>query len=120
MKSVLKMLRPLRFLFAVCISMLLVVSYVAPSFAAPMKNEPNASANKAAKEYEQVSREPLEAGHPGPNLEESQEKTQGAGLNEVQGTAGAEEMKRPSNSGGAPTVEKQIKNALEKAQDKID
>lgn len=115
-------LRSLRFLVAVCISALLLFSSVLPTFsanAAPMKNEPNANANAAAKKYEQVSREPLEAGHPGPNLKESQEKTKGGGINEVQGTAAAENMKRPSNSGGVPTVEKDIKNALEKAQDVV-
>lgn len=115
-------LRPFRFLFAVCISALLLFSSVLPTFsanAAPMRNEPNANANAAAKKYEQVSRGPLEAGHPGPTLKESQEKTQAGGLNEVQGTAAVENMKRPSNSGGAPTVEEKIKDALETAQDKV-
>lgn len=114
-------LRPLRFFFAVCISVLLFSS-ILPTFsasAAPMKNEPNANANAAAKKYEQVSREPLEAGHPGPSLKESQEKTQGGGVNEVQGKTAIENMKRPSNSGGAPTVEEKIKDALETAQDKV-
>jgi hypothetical protein len=109
-------LRPLRFLVACCFSVLLLLSSVAPSLAAPMKNEPNPSANAAAKEYEQAGRDSLEMGHPGPTLKEAQEKTSGGGLNEVQGTAGLDEMKRPSNSGGLPTVEKQIKKALEKVE----
>lgn len=121
MKSVLTALRPLRSLFAICICALLFFTAM-PSFAgiaAPMKNEPNPSANKAAKEYEQAGREALERSGPGPTLKESQEMTREGGLNEVQGKAGLEEMKRPSNAGGVPTVEKDIKNVLEKAQEKI-
>lgn len=117
MKSV---LHPFRFLAMLCFCLLMLVSYVAPSFAVPMSNEPNSSANKAAKEYEQAGRDSLEVGHPGPTLKEAQEKTSGGGLNEVQGTAGMEEMNRPSNSGGVPTVEKRIKNALEGVQDKAE
>ncbi|MBD2021131.1 hypothetical protein H6F43_13175 [Leptolyngbya sp. FACHB-36] len=127
MKSVLAALRPLRFLLSVCICAFLLFSYALPTFDAaavplkdePAKNEPNPSANKAVKEYEQVARDALHTpGGPGPNLEETQARTQEGGLNEVQGRAGLEEMKRPSNSGGVPTVEKSIKNALEKVQDK--
>jgi ABC-type nickel/cobalt efflux system permease component RcnA len=119
MKSVLTALRPLRALLVVCFATLVLFSTVSPSFAAAMKNEPNPSTNKAAKEYEQVSRDALETGHPGPNLKESQEKTKGGGLNEVQGKAGLEEMNRPSNSGGVPTVEEKIQDALESAKNVI-
>ena len=109
-------LSPFRFLIACCLCVLMLVSYVAPSFAVPMSNEPNPSANKAAKEYEQAARDSLETNGSGPSLKEAQEKTSGGGLNEVQGKAGMNEMNRPSNSGGIPTVEKQIKKALEKAE----
>lgn len=119
MKSVLNILRPMRFLLAVCISALLILSYAVPTLAAPMRNEPNPEANQAAKKYEDVSRKALETDHPGPTMKESEELTNKGGINEVQGTAGAEDMKRPSNSGGVPTVEKDIKNVLEKVQDKV-
>ncbi|HEY9909308.1 MAG TPA: hypothetical protein V6D18_17095 [Thermosynechococcaceae cyanobacterium] len=113
-------LRPLRFLLTFCFCALLWVAYTAPSFAVPATGEPNPSANRAAKAYERVSREPLEAGKPGPNLKEAQAKTSDGGLNEVQGKAGLEEMNRPSNSGGSPTVEKRIEKALEGAQGKVE
>ena len=105
---------------ALCVCALLLLSSAAPLFAAPMRNEPNPEANVAAKKYEEASREPLEAGHPGPTMKEAQEKTKRGGLNEVQGTAAAEDMKNPANAGGVPTVEKAIKNALEGVQEKID
>lgn len=119
MKFNLKQLRPLRALFTLCLTVLMVLSFVAPTLAAPMRNEPNPAANAAAKKYEQAAREALEGG-PGPSMKESQKLTNNGGLNEVQGTAAVEDMKRPSNSGGVPTVEKEIKNALEKVQNKID
>ncbi|MBW4472029.1 MAG: low temperature-induced protein [Stenomitos rutilans HA7619-LM2] len=118
MKDVLTVLRPLRYLVTICLCAVLLFSYVTPAFAAPMRNEPNAAANKAAKEFEQESRDAIATDHP-PSLGETQQKTKGGGLNEVQGKAGLNEMKRPSNSGGAPSVEKDIKNVLEKVQDKI-
>lgn len=121
MKSVLTVLRPIRFLLTICIAAL-VFFQTLPSFtayAAPMRNEPNSSANQAAKEYEQAGRQALERSAPGPSMQESQEVTSGGGLNEVQGRAGIEEMKNPANAGGVPSVEKSIKNALETAQDKV-
>ncbi|XGV96746.1 MAG: hypothetical protein ACAF41_28985 [Leptolyngbya sp. BL-A-14] len=118
MKDVLTVLRPLRHLVMLCLCAVLLFSYVTPAFAAPMRNEPNAAANKAAKEYEQESRDAIATDHP-PTLSETQRKTQGGGLNEVQGKAGIDEMSRPSNAGGTPSVEKDVKNVLEKVQDKL-
>jgi hypothetical protein len=112
-------LRSIRTFLTVCLFSILLFSYTLPSFAAPMRNEPNPNANAAAKKYEQVSREPLEAGHPGPTLEEAQEKAGGGGVNEIQGKVGIENMKRPSNSGGLPTVEENIKEALEAVEGKV-
>lgn len=118
MKDVLTVLRPLRYLVTLCLCVVLLFSYVAPAFAVPAKNEPNAAANKAAKAYEQESRDAIATDHP-PSMSETQEKTKDGGINEVQGKAGLNEMKRPSNSAGAPTVEKDVKNVLEKVQDKL-
>lgn len=111
-------LRPLRYLATICLCAVLLFSYVTPAFAAPIKNEPNAAANQAAKEYEQESRDAIATDHP-PTLNETQKKTRDGGLNEVQGKAGIKEMKRPSNAEGAPSVEKGIKGVLEKVQDKM-
>jgi hypothetical protein len=46
-------------------------------------------------------------------LRETQEKTRG-GLNEVQGTADIEKMKRPENSQTATSVEQEVQGFLEK------
>lgn len=46
-------------------------------------------------------------------LREAQKKTRG-GLNEVQGTADIEKMKRPENSQTATSVEQEVKGFLEK------
>ncbi|MBF2065641.1 MAG: hypothetical protein IGS39_14650 [Calothrix sp. C42_A2020_038] len=46
-------------------------------------------------------------------LEETQAKTE-KGLNEVQGDADKDKMKRPENSGSATTVQDQVKNILDK------
>jgi hypothetical protein len=117
MKSFLSALRPLRFLFAICVCALLVFSYVAPGYAANAPRRGEAESAQAMKKMENKGREILEAGEP-TSLERVQSESN-RGLNEVQGAAGAEDMKRPSNSQGT-TVEQQIKNALEKAQDKVD
>ncbi|MBW4692672.1 MAG: hypothetical protein KME27_13005 [Lyngbya sp. HA4199-MV5] len=118
MRDVLTILRPLRYLVTLCLCAVLLFSYVTPAFAAPMKNEPNAAANKAAKEFEHESRDAIATDHP-PGLSETQKKTRDGGLNEVQGKAGLDEMKRPSNAAGTPSVEKDVKNVLEKVQDKL-
>jgi hypothetical protein len=118
MKDVLTVLRPLRYLVTLCLCAVLMFSYVAPALAVPAKNEPNAAANQAAKEYEQESRDAIATDHP-PTLSETQKKTRDGGINEVQGKAGLNEMKRPSNTAGLPSVEKDVKNVLEKVQDKF-
>lgn len=118
MKAVLTVLRPLRYLVTLCLCAVLLFSYAAPAFAVPATGEPNAAANKAAKAYEQESRDAIATDHP-PTMSETQQKTKGGGLNEVQGKAGLNEMKRPSNSAGTPSVEKGVKNVLEKVQEKF-
>jgi hypothetical protein len=117
MKSFLSALRPFRFLAAICICALLVFSAVMPADAANTPRTGEAESAQAMKKMEQKGREILEAG--GPTSLERVQTESNKGLNEVQGSAGAEDMKRPSNSGGT-TVEQRIENALEKAQDKVD
>lgn len=118
MKDALTSLRPLRYFLTLCLCAVLLFSYATPAFATPIKGEPNAAANRAAKEYEQESRNTIATDHP-PTLSETQKKSSGGALNEVQGKAGLNEMKRPSNAEGAPTVEKDVKTILEKVQDKF-
>jgi hypothetical protein len=52
-----------------------------------------------------------------PNLQETQERTN-KGLNEVQGDADVDKMKRPENSGSAVSVKDEVKNVLEKVTGK--
>ncbi len=118
MKDVLTALRPLRHLVTLCLCAVMLFASVAPAFAVPARNEPNAAANKAAKQYEQESRDAIATDHP-PNMKETQAKTKGGGLNEVQGKAGLNEMKRPSNTSQTPSVEKDVKNIIEKVQEKF-
>lgn len=47
-------------------------------------------------------------------LKETQKRTSGGGLNEVQGTADAENMNRPENSQDAVSVEEEVGNFLKK------
>ncbi|AFY99287.1 hypothetical protein [Calothrix sp. PCC 6303] len=52
-----------------------------------------------------------------PNLEETQERAN-KGINEVQGDADADKMKRPENSKTAVTVKDEVKNVLDKVTGK--
>ncbi|MBW4602300.1 MAG: hypothetical protein KME29_22720 [Calothrix sp. FI2-JRJ7] len=53
-----------------------------------------------------------------PNTEQTQERTNNGGLNEVQGTADIDQMKRPENSTEAVSVEDEINNLLGKVTGK--
>lgn len=117
MKTVLSMRRMRQVLVAVCAFVLLVFSAIAPVQAAtnaPRTGE--AESAKVMKKMENKGREILEAGGP-TSLERVQRESRG--LNEVQGAAGAEDMKRPSNSQGT-SVEQRIERALEGLQDNTD
>lgn len=62
---------------------------------------------------EKESQKIIQSGEPTPQRKETQEKSSGGGLNGVQGTADAEKMNNPANSGGE-TVEKDLGDALNK------
>jgi hypothetical protein len=53
-----------------------------------------------------------------PNTEQTQERTKNGGLNEIQGTADIDQMKRPENSTEAVSVEDEINNLLGKVTGK--
>lgn len=107
------MLSGLRFFLTLCLCAVLVFSTVVPNaLATPMKGE----ATHPAKEYEQTAKDAIDQGGP-KNLQEIMERQEPGALNDVQGTVGADQMKRPSNSQGE-SIEQQIKEGLDKIQDK--
>lgn len=106
------MLTKVRALLTVCVCALLVFLTVIPSaIATPMKGE----ATEPAKTYEKTAVDAINDGGP-KSLDRIQER-QAGGLNEIQGTAGIEDQKRPSNS-GSDTIESKLKRGLEKAEGK--
>ncbi len=116
------MLSALRFFLTVCLCAVMVFSTVVSSASAsnlptkdqPMKNE----AGQVAKKYEATARDTIDRGGL-QSLEEVRDRTKGGGLNEVQGTAGIEDMKRPSNT-SAQSIESEIKQGLDKVKSKSD
>ncbi|PSB20633.1 hypothetical protein C7B65_06935 [Phormidesmis priestleyi ULC007] len=117
MKSLLSTVRSV---LTACLCAVLMFSLAMPALASglptkdqPMKNE----ASETAKTYERTAKDAIDQGGP-QGLEAITERAQGGALNDIQGTAGAENMKRPSNSQGAGSIEDTLKKSLEKAQDK--
>jgi len=106
-------LRPVRFLVAVCVCALLVFSYAFPAYSDPV----NPTASRTAPEQGEaqlrgIEREAQEAVIEKPYSREKTQAKANAGLNEIQGTANIENMKRPENT-QATSVEEKSKNFLE-------
>lgn len=111
------LLSALRYGLAVCLCAVLLFASVVPSASAqavvkdkPMANESSPEVSKAAKQWEGAARETIDKGGL-QSLEEVRDRTKNGGLNEVQGTAGFNEMKRPSNT-NATSIEEQIEKGL--------
>lgn len=103
--------RPLRMLVIVFACALIVLSNALPAFAMGRnKSKPSDGTiqlDKIEQRAEDMAQsDPL-------SLKETQSRTQG-GLNEVQGSADKNKMKRPSNSQDATTIGDQLEGALEK------
>ncbi|MGG6266910.1 hypothetical protein ACQ4M3_21710 [Leptolyngbya sp. AN03gr2] len=114
------LLSGLRYVLTFCLCAVLLFSTFVPSASAqavvkdkPMANEPSGSTTKAAKQWEGAARETIDKGGL-QSLEEVRDRTKGGGLNEVQGTAGFDSMKRPSNT-SATSIEEQIEKGLKNA-----
>ena len=108
----LSMLRPVRFIIVAFTCALLIFSYALPAAATIGSTTSNpedevTQLTGIQKETDQLSTEAP------PGLEETQRRSN-EGLNEIQGAADIEKMKRPENSAQAKTVEDQVKNALGK------
>ncbi|MBD2304694.1 low temperature-induced protein [Chroococcidiopsis sp. FACHB-1243] len=106
-------LRPVRILFAICVSALLVFSQALPAFSAPINPSGSPTAPQQGEaQLRGIEKEAQEAVIKDPySRKETQTKAQ-EGLNEVQGAADLNKMSRPENA-KATSVEDKLKNALE-------
>lgn len=107
------LLRPVRFLLSLCVCAVLLMSYATPAYSAstntssPTEGEANLLGIEK-KSQEAVLSKPFD-------LKKQTEETN-PGLNEVQGTADIDKMKRPGNTKGVQSVEEIIGNSLEKVK----
>jgi hypothetical protein len=111
-------LRLVRLLVGACVCVLLVFSHAFPAYSAPVNPTASTSApQEGESQLRGIEREAQEAVLEDPySRKETQVKTS-EGLNEIQGNANVEDMKRPENT-QATSVEDKLKNVLEKATGK--
>ncbi len=110
------LLSRIRYILVVCLCAVMLFSTFVSSAAAqavvkdkPMVNE----AGEVAKEYERTAKDAIDQGGL-KSLEEVRDRASGGAPNEIQGTTGIEDMKRPSNT-GATSIEEQVEKSLDKA-----
>ncbi|MUG99011.1 hypothetical protein F7734_44655 [Scytonema sp. UIC 10036] len=109
----LSMLRPVRFVIVAITCALLFFSNTVAASATVGTNTSNPK--EATTQLLETQKRTDEASAKPPLSAEDQiEATKGGGLNEIQGTADIEKMKRPENSRNATTVEDEVKNLLNK------
>ncbi|QIZ73234.1 hypothetical protein [Oxynema aestuarii] len=98
--------RPIRFLLAIAIAGLLILSSAFPAFAAKSQpTEGEANLNEIRQRSEQVAKDsPM-------SLKETQKKAQ-EGINEVQGAASKNKMISPEDTQEDNSVEQKVKKAV--------
>lgn len=113
MKSLLSRIRYI-LVVGLC-SLVLFSSFVSSAAAqAVVKDKPMVNeASEVAKKYEQTAKDSIDKGGL-KSLEEVRDRSAGGAPNEIQGTTGIEDMKRPSNT-SATSIEQQIKTGLDNA-----
>jgi hypothetical protein len=105
-------LRPVRVLLAIAVCAMLLISNIQPAAAfGSTKSNPSEGATQFDKVLDESERF-IQSGPP--SMEDVQSGSE-QGINEVQGNADADKMKRPENSQQATSVEEQVKHALEKS-----
>jgi hypothetical protein len=115
MTFVLSLLRPVRFLIVAFTCALMLVSNAFPAFAIESYQSKPTEATTQLLETQKKTDEIGRSAPPGLNkVQEESNK----GLNEVQGDADIDKMKRPENSQDATTVEDEFQNLLEKVTGK--
>ena len=114
------LLRPVRFLLIACVCTLILLTNTLPAYSLPnilAPNNPKVTSDPTEAEtnlldIEKEAQDLVSRGQPAvPGQKETIDKTN-PGLNEVQGTADADKMKRPGNS-ESTSVEEMIGNMLE-------
>ncbi|MDZ8055301.1 MAG: hypothetical protein RMX68_000230 [Aulosira sp. ZfuVER01] len=108
-------LRPVRLLVVGFTCALLLLSNAFPAFAIDSYRSNPEEATTQLLDIQRKTDEVERSAPPG--LEEVQKKSN-EGLNEVQGDADIDKMKRPSNSQSATSVEDKVENFLEKVTGK--
>ncbi|MBE9006884.1 hypothetical protein IQ259_17885 [Fortiea sp. LEGE XX443] len=109
------LLRPLRFLIIAFTCALLLISNAFPAFAIEASKSKPTDATTQLLETQRKTDELARSAPPGLNkVQEESNK----GLNEVQGDADIDKMKRPENSQNATSVEEEVQNLLEKVTGK--
>jgi hypothetical protein len=104
--------RPMRFLVLAITCALLLLSNTLPAAAIESyKSNPQKGTEQLLETQRRTDELTTQAP---PGLEETQKRTSGGGLNEVQGTADIEKMNRPENSQEATSVEEEVSNFLKK------
>ena len=106
-------LRPVRLVLAACVCALLVFTYVTPAYSAPTSSPKDGEVNLTnieRKSQEAVLKDPL-------SLKETQTEAN-KGLNEIQGDADKDKMKRPENTQGVESIEQKVQESLEKVTGK--
>lgn len=102
--------RPLRFVVAVLMCVMLLLSTALPAAAIGASKSSTEKGPEQLNEIQQKTQELTENNAPS-NQRVINESNKG--LNEVQGAANAENMNRPSNSQEATTVEEQVEGFLD-------
>lgn len=119
------LLRPVRFLVAVCVCALILFSYSLPAYSLPNPfSQDTSTATSSPTDGEdnltQIEKESQDVVSRGestaPGQKESIDKTN-PGLNGVQGTADADKMKRPENT-TSTSVEEMVGKAVENMKGK--
>ncbi len=112
---VLSILRPVRFAIVAAACTLLFLSSASPAFAlSSYESDPQEGTTQLL----ETQRKTDEVARSKPaTLKEVQEKSN-KGLNEVQGDADIDKMKRPENSQSSTSVEENVQNFLEKVTGK--
>jgi hypothetical protein len=112
-RLILSALRPIRFLVSICVCTLLVFSNALPAFSDPVNPTASRSAPQQGEaQLRGIEREAQEAVIEKPYSREKTQAKANEGLNEIQGTANIENMKRPENA-QADSVEDKSKNFID-------
>ncbi|OUL35471.1 hypothetical protein BV372_11290 [Nostoc sp. T09] len=108
-------LRPVRFLFVAFTCALLLLSNAVPAFAI---DSYQSNPEEATTQLLDIQRKTDEVERSAPPGLDKVQKESNKGLNEVQGDADIDQMKRPDNTKAAESVEGKIENFLEKVTGK--